>query len=446
MMIKVANGGREFISRLIAHYDAGRVNRSSMDKIFDAEGVSEEYKSKILGTKTNILMGGKFELFGFLIILSAWLIILGVWFFSFLADIEEPTNIFWFIFGAVVLSILLHSFSQEKNEKILEIQLIFAFMIFINNFFFTSFLWQDNQYYTEDGVPIYSDWIFNGLVNIGLSLTVVLGYYFMAQKHELNFSKILVGLGFFLPLFGLIWYTFEGSSQTFDRWDEFGSEKTFVFHTLLLLVILGIHILIFSNFNKTYQSWYSRIQTFLIHLNLCWVLWILPFTFFEYFSSNSAEFFALLSIIVFYTLFSKFTANKSTELSNRNGSYLAMIPYLLTFSHLPAVTSFLLFGEILDILDGDNFEIAFIPPMLFLCGLALFHVHSNPFRPKIEKEEYGLRWFNRIIIVILIVYMIIYLIILLEEYVFYVFIPAGIIIAATVVSKAFNLSSKKYEV
>ena len=64
MMIKVANGGREFISRLIAHYDAGRVNRSSMDKIFDAEGVSEEYKSKILGTKTNILMGGKFELFG----------------------------------------------------------------------------------------------------------------------------------------------------------------------------------------------------------------------------------------------------------------------------------------------------------------------------------------------------------------------------------------------
>ena len=87
-LIKMSNDVRGFISRLIHHYDAGRVNRSSMSKIFDAEGFSEEDKSSILGPKNNILMGGKFELFGFLIILSAWLIILGVWFFSELVEIE----------------------------------------------------------------------------------------------------------------------------------------------------------------------------------------------------------------------------------------------------------------------------------------------------------------------------------------------------------------------
>ena len=430
----MSNSGTDFLSRLLGHYDAGRINRSSMGKIFDAEGFSEEYKSEILGRKPNILRGGKFELFGFLIILSAWLIILGIWFFSDLADIDEPTDIFWFIFAAVVLSIVMHYFSAEKNQKILEIQLIFAFMIFINSFFFTGSLWEYNQFDTDEGGVINSKWIFRGFINIGLSLIVVLGYHFVAQKHELNFSKILVGLGYFLPFFGLIWYTFQGANEQ-SSWSWYESEKTLVFHALLVLVILGMHILIFSNFHKTFQSWYSKIQTFLIHINLCWVLWVLPFTFIEYFDSDVARFLVIVSILTFYFVFSKFTANRSTELSNRNGSYLAMIPYLLTFAHLPAVASFFLFGEILDILDEDNFEIAFIPPMLFFCGLAAYHVRSNPFRPKIEKEEYGLRWFNRIIIAILIVYMIIFLIILLEEYVFYVFIPAGIIIAGTVVAK-----------
>jgi hypothetical protein len=430
----MSNDARGFLSRLIYHYDEGRVNRSSMSKIFDAEGFSEEYKSEILGRKPNILRGGKFELFGFLIILSAWLIILGVWFFSFLADIDEPTNIFWFIFTAVVISIVIHYLLLEQNEKILEIQLIFAFMIFINNFIFTSFFWQDNRYYVEDGVPVYSEWIFNGLVNIGLSLTVVLGYHLMAQKHELNFSKILVGLGYFLPFFGLIWYTFQGT-ESFDRWDDFGSDKTLIFHALLVFVILGMHLLIFSNFHKTYQSWYSRIQTFLIHLNLCWVLWILPFTFIEYFDSDVARFLVIVSILMFYSAFSIFTANKNTELSKRNGSYLAMIPYLLTFSLLPGMASLFLFGDVLDILDEDNFEIAFIPPMLFIYGLAAYHAQSNPFSIKIEKGEYGKRWFNRVILTILIIYMIVFLIILLEEYVFYVFIPAGVIIAGTVVAK-----------
>ena len=187
-----------FVSRLIQHYDAGRVNRSSMSKIFDAEGFSEEYKSEILGRKSSILMGGKFELFGFLIILSAWLIILGIWFFTFLVNFDEATNIFWFIFAVVVIFILLHNFSSRKNEKILEIKLIFAFMIFINSFFFTSELWEGNR----GG----SGSTFSGIANAGLSLIVVLGYHFVAQKYELNFSKILVGLGYFLPFFGLIWY------------------------------------------------------------------------------------------------------------------------------------------------------------------------------------------------------------------------------------------------
>tara|TARA_B100000945_G_C20299900_1_gene557506 strand:- start:84 stop:1016 length:933 start_codon:yes stop_codon:yes gene_type:complete len=307
-------------------------------------------------------------------------------------------------------------------------------MIFINSFFFTDSLWEYNQFDTDEGDVINSKWIFRGFINVGLSLIVVLGYHFVAQKHELNFSKILVGLGYFLPFFGLIWYTIQGANEQ-PSWSWYESEKTLVFHALLVLVILGMHVLIFSNFHKTFQSWYSKIQTFLIHLNLCWVLWVLPFTFIEYFDSDEARFLVIASILIFYFAFSKFTANKSTELSNRNGSYLAMIPYLLTFSHLPAVASFFLFGEILDILNDDNFEIAFIPPMLFFCGLAVYHVQSNPFMLKIEKEEYGLRWFNRIIIAILIVYMIIFLIILLEEYVFYVFIPTGIIIAGTVVAK-----------
>ena len=257
----------------------------------------------------------------------------------------------------------------------------------------------------------------------------------MAQKHELNFSKILVGLGYFLPFFGLIWYTFQGA-ETFGRWDDFENKKTFVFHALLVLVIIGMHLLIFSNFHKTYQSWYSRIQTFLIHLNLCWVLWLLPFTLINYFDSDVAIFLALVSILIFYTAFSIFTAKKSSEQSKINASYLAMIPYLLTFSILPGITSFFLFGEILDILDDDNFEIAFIPPMIFIYSLAAYHAQSNPFSTKLDKEEWGKRWFNRVLLTILIIYMIVYLIILLEEYVFYVFIPAGVIIAGTVVAKA----------
>ena len=411
------NDGEGFLARLIAHYDAGRVNRSSMSKIFDAEGFSEEYKSEILGRKPKILVSGKFELFGFLIILSAWLIILGVWFFSELADVEEPTNIFWFIFALVVISILVHHFlynEGEKNEKILEIQLIFAFMIFINSFFFTSELWEGNR----GG----SGSTFKGIVNAGLSLTIVLGYHYMAQKYELNFSKILVGLGYFLPFFGLIWY-------------NLGREETFVFHAMLISVILGMHALILSNFHSTYKSWYSRIQTFLIHLNLCWVLWMLPFILIGYFDSEYARFLAIMSILVFYTGFSIFTDDKSIELSKLNASYLAMIPYLLSFSLLPGIASFIFFGEILDILEDDNFEFFLIPPMLFIYALAAYHAQSNPFSTKLDKEEWGKRWFNRVVLTILIIYMIVFLIILLEEYVFYVFIPAGIIIAGTVVAK-----------
>ena len=428
---------RGFLSRLIHHYDAGRINRSSMSKIFDAEGFSEEDKSSILGPKTNILMGGKFELFGFLIILSAWLIILGVWFFSELVEIEEPTNIFWFIFAAVVLSIVAHYFSSEKNEKILEVQLIFAFMIFINSFFFTGSLWEYNQFDTDEGEVINSKWIFMGLINVVLSLVVVLGYHFVAQKHELNFSKILVGLGYFLPFFGLIWYTYQGAN-TFGSWSWYESEKTLVFHVLSVLVILGMHLLIFSGFHNTFQSWYSQIQTFLIHLNLCWVLWLLPYTFLEYFSSDVARFLIIVSILIFYSGFSIFTANKSSELSKTNASYLAMIPYLLTFSLLPGIASFLLLEDILNILDGDNLEIFLIPPMLFIYGFAAYHAQSNPFSTKLEKEEWGKRWFNRVVLTILIIYMIVFLIILLEEYVFYVFIPAGLIIAGTVVAKVIN--------
>ena len=417
------NDGEGFLARLIAHYDAGRVNRSSMSKIFDAEGFSEEYKSEILGRKPKILVSGKFELFGFLIILSAWLIILGVWFFSELADVEEPTNIFWFIFAFVVISILLHHFlynEGEKNEKILEIQLIFAFMIFINSFFFTSELWEGNR----GG----SGSTFRGIVNAGLSLTIVLGYHYMAQKYELNFSKILVGLGYFLPFFGLIWY-------------NLGREETFVFHAMLISVILGMHALILSNFHSTYKSWYSRIQTFLIHLNLCWVLWMLPFILIGYFDSEYARFLAIMSILVFYTGFSIFMDDKSTELSKLNASYLAMIPYLLSFSLLPGIASFIFFGEILDILEDDNFEFFLIPPMLFIYALAAYHAQSNPFSTKLDKEEWGKRWFNRVVLTILIIYMIVFLIILLEEYVFYVFIPAGIIIAGTVVAKVIKSSN-----
>ena len=403
-----------FVSRLIHHYDAGRVNRSSMSKIFDAEGFSEEYKSEILGRKPSILMGGKFELFGFLIILSAWLIILGIWFFTFLVDFDEPTNIFWFIFAVVVIFILMHHFSSRKNEKILEIQLIFAFMIFINSYFFTSELWEGNR----GG----SGSTFSGIANAGLSLIVVLGYHFMAQKYELNFSKILVGLGYFLPFFGLIWY-------------NLGREETFVFHAMLISVILGMHALILSNFHSTYKSWYSRIQTFLIHLNLCWVLSMLPFILIGYFDSEYARFLAIMSILVFYTGFSIFTDDKSIELSKLNASYLAMIPYLLSFSLLPGIASFIFFGEILDILEDDNFEFFLIPPMLFIYALAAYHAQSNPFSTKLDKEEWGKRWFNRVVLTILIIYMIVFLIILLEEYVFYVFIPAGIIIAGTVVAK-----------
>ena len=406
-----------FVSRLIHHYDAGRVNRSSMSKIFDAEGFSEEYKSEILARKPSILMGGKFELFGFLIILSAWLIILGIWFFTFLVNFDEATNIFWFIFAVVVIFILLHNFSSRKNEKILEIKLIFAFMIFINSFFFTSELWEGNR----GG----SGSTFSGVANAGLSLIVVLGYHFMAQKYELNFSKILVGLGYFLPFFGLIWY-------------NLGREETFVFHAMLVLVIVGMHALIFSNFHNTYQSWYSRIQTFLIHLNLCWVLWMLPFILIDYFDSDYARFLAITSILIFYTGLSIFTANKSSELNKANGSYVVMIPYSLTLSLLPGMASVFFFGEILDILNDDNFSIAFIPPMLFIYGLAAYHAQSNPLSIKLDKGEWGKRWFNRTLLALLIIYMIVFLIILLEEYVFYVFIPAGLIIAGTVVAKVIN--------
>ena len=434
----------KFVARLVGHYDAGRVNRASMSKIFDAEGFSETDKAKFLRPKTNILMGGKFELFGFLIILSAWLIILGVWFFAELVDIDEPTNIFWFIFAAAIISIILHYFSERENQKILEVQLIFAFMIFINSFFFTGSLWEYNQFDTDEGEVINSKWIFRGLINVGLSLTVVLGYHFVAQKHELNFSKILVGLGYFLPFFGLIWYTYQGAN-TFGSWSWYESEKTLVFHVLSVLVILGMHLLIFSGFHNTFQSWYSIIQTFLIHLNLCWVLWLLPFTFIEYFNSDVARFLVILSILIFYTAFSIFTAKNSSELRKTNASYLAMIPYSLTFCLLPGIASFLLFGEVLDILDDDNFEIALIPPMLFIYGLAAYHAQSNPFNIKLDKEEWGKRWFNRTVLTILIIYMIAFLIILLEEYVFYIFIPTGILIAAFVVNKLIKQSPKKFE-
>ena len=133
--------------------------------------------------------------------------------------------------------------------------------------------------------------------------------------------------------------------------------------------------------------------------------------------------------------------DKSTELSKLNASYLAMIPYLLSFSLLPGIASFIFFGEILDILEDDNFEFFLIPPMLFIYALAAYHAQSNPFSTKLDKEEWGKRWFNRVVLTILIIYMIVFLIILLEEYVFYVFIPAGIIIAGTVVAKVIKSSN-----
>tara|TARA_B100001109_G_scaffold108630_1_gene88726 strand:- start:112 stop:618 length:507 start_codon:yes stop_codon:yes gene_type:complete len=162
---------------------------------------------------------------------------------------------------------------------------------------------------------------------------------------------------------------------------------------------------------------------------------MLPFILIGYFESEYARFLAIMSILIFYTGFSIFTADKSSELSKLNARYLAMIPYLLSFSLLPGIASFILFGGIMDILDEDNFEFFLIPPMLFIYGLAAYHAQSNPFSTKLDKEEWGKRWFNRVVLTILIIYMIVFLIILLEEYVFYVFIPAGIIIAGTVVAK-----------
>ena len=408
----------EFVERLIHHHENGRIEKASLLSIIEAEGkngqdfeILEEPIAEKKDTKPFVI--------GSLNLLAMGLVLIGLWYFFDLIDLSwNDTQSAFLITSIIIVSSLIYFWNKGATKTIMEIHMIFAIGFLVNNYFATDLLWEfDYLGYSMPGFISY--WLVNF---ISASAILVFSNY-SAQKLDLKFTKVLAGLTFNLPLISIV-YAASG-------W----STETALFALFLVLTIVFIYVYVYSNYNQAQEDGYDVVRSFWIHESLIWAVWFVPFVIADtiirsnsWVTSPLERFYwsiVMILIIISLSTLAIFFLNRDEDMEKRKNNYYLGILYIFSFSWMPIIASRNFIGYIF----GDDWAFYWIPPMLFVYGLARMIVKGEPFTTKISKDDTGLREFNRTMIALFILYFVCFIIDWLEEFAFYVFIPIGVFIA-----------------
>ena len=408
----------QFVERLILHHQQGRIEKSSLLSIIEAEGktghdfgILEDPFAEKRDTKPFVI--------GSLNLVAMGLVLTGLWFFFDLIDLSwGATEIAFWVVSSIIVSSLIYFWIKGASNTIMEVHMIFAIGFLVNNYFVTEIFW-DFGYIDDFRVEDVILWSLNFIS----ALAILILSNYTANKLDLKFSKVLAGLTFNLPLISIVYFS--------SMWET----QSIMVAFLLILTIVSAYVYVYSRYHQAQTDGYDVGRSIWIHESLIWAAWFVPFIVADAIVQSDAwratpleRFYwsiVMIVIIASFTGLGLYFLNRNEEQGERNNNYYLAIFYTLSFSWMPIIAS----RNFVDYIFGDDWIFYWIPPMLFVYVLARVIVGGEPFTTKIPKEEVGLRWFNRTMIALFILYFVCFIIEWLEEFAFYVFIPIGVFIA-----------------
>lgn len=408
----------EFIQRLIYHQQQGIISQDLLNSIIEAEKeLGTNFQE--MGNQNPKKKGSKSFVVGSLNVVAMFLVLSGLWFFFDLMDLSwDATEISFLVISGLIVSSMVYFWIRGASKTIMEVHSIFAIGFLVNSYFISEKLWE--FLYLPD---LESSAIFSWVLNLTTTLAIVVFFNYSAEKLDLDFSKIIAGLSFNLPLISMV--------IAASEW----SRDSVIFPTILVLLIAFIYMYVFSNLNHAHGNVYATLRSAGIHESLIWAIWFIPFIFADaivqdnsWRASPEEEFYHsifMIFVIVSISALGLLSVNRKKQLNERNNNYYLAIFYALSFSWMPVIASIYM----IEYLFGDDWTIHWIPPMILVYSLARIIVKGEPFTTKLPDDEKGKIWFNRTLLGLLILYFVCFIIDWLEEYAFYVFVPIGIFIA-----------------
>lgn len=408
----------EFVERLIHHHEKGRIEKSYLLSIIEAEGKTGQ-EFGILEDPVAEKRDTKPFVIGSLNLLAMGLVLTGLWYFFDLIDLSrEATEIAFLIVSIIIVSSLINFWKRGASKTIMEVHMIFAIGFLVNNYFATEILWEFG--YIDD---FRAEDLFLWSLNFISALAILIISNYTVNELDLKFSKVLAGLTFNLPLISIVYFS--------SMWEN----QSILVAFLLILTIVSAYVYIYSKYNQAQGDDYAVVRSFWIHESLIWAVWFVPFIVADAIVQSDAwratsleRFYwsiVMILIIASFTGLGLNFLNRNEDPKERKNDYYLAILYIFAFSWMPIIAS----RNFVDYIFGDDWVFYWIPPMLFAYGFARMVVKGEPFTTKISKDDAGLRDFNRTMIALFILYFVCFIIEWLEEFAFYVFIPIGVFIA-----------------